>query len=567
MAAHLSRDSYSSVLRSATRICVVVGVAVSMLFAGPLGQGSTAATAGATVNWESYGSDPGGMHYSSATQITPGTAARLQLAWKFALSNTYGTRIESTPIVAGGRLFVTGADRYVYALDPVSGRLLWRTDAAPGKFGFTNRGVAYGDGKVYVATGDVQLVALNAASGAVVWRQQIADVPSGSGLSETMAPLYDRGRVIIGITLNEQAGRGFVASYDASTGRQIWRFLTVPGPHDPGGSTWPAGDAYLTGGGAVWMTPVADPALNLIYVNVGNPVPDYLGFTRAGANLYTDSIVALHADTGTLAWYFQEVHHDLWDYDPSSPAVLLTLYQGKTPVPALIEAGKTGYLYVLDRRTGKPLVPTPEKPVPVNLTFQHPSPTQPEPQNEPFSPQCPAKGLFSPEGCIFTPPDFTPTLIAPGANGGASWAPVAYSPLAGLAYICANEQPFLEMATAAAGDANATLPSAPIKGQLVGYDVAKGKIAWSQKMSRVCFGGSAVTAGDVVFTGESTGKFDARDAATGRLLWQYTAPAGVDAAPSVYVADGREYVAVDVGGNSIVDVPHQNTLEVFALPK
>jgi len=561
----LRQDPVGRFLPRVVRACALLGLVACTLGSGTAPEGSRAATTGVTIDWGGFGGDPGSMRYSPATQITTGTAHALKLAWSLPMPSASGSRFESTPIVAGGRLFVSSADGAVYALDPVSGSLIWQSTAGVSRASATNRGVAYGDGNVYLATGDARLLALDAGTGAVAWSVQITPVPQGSNVGETMAPLYDRGRVIVGVSLGEAPGRGFVAAYAAGTGKQVWRFLTVPGPSDPGGNTWPAGTAYQTGGGAVWMTPAVDPALNLLYVPVGNPVPDYLGQDRAGANLYTDSIVALHADTGTLARYFQEVHHDLWDYDPSSPPVLLTLEQGILAVPALIEAGKTGWLYVLDRRTGRPLVPTPEKPVPAKPGYQYASPTQPEPQNQPFAPQCPAKGLFAVEGCIFTPPSDVPTLIAPGGNGGASWAPVAYSPRTGLAYICANEQPYLMSAEASFGDAFAILPSTPIKGNLVGYDVAKGRIAWSQPMSAVCFGGSAVTAGDVVFTGETSGKFDARDARTGQLLWQFTTKGGVDAAPAVYVAGGREYVAVDVGGNAIVDRPAANVLDVFTL--
>jgi alcohol dehydrogenase (cytochrome c) len=527
--------------------------------------GRHAAGPSPTVSWEYYGGDPGGTHYSPASLISSGNVSSLKLAWRFPIPNMNGSRFESSPIVAGGRLFITGADDTVYALDLASGRLLWRSTAGLTLSSPTNRGVAYGAGMVYVATGDARLIALDAASGRQVWMQQIITVPSGSGLGETMAPMFDRGRVIVGITLGEAAGRGFVASYDARTGKQAWRFYTIPAPKEPGGATWPGGTIFQTAGGAVWMTPVVDPALDLMYVNVGNPVPDYLGRDRAGLNLYTDSIVALHASSGTVAWYFQEVHHDLWDYDPASPPVLLNPRIGGHEVPAIIEAGKTGWLYVLDRRTGRPLVPTPEKPVPPGPAWQHAYPTQPESQNQPFSPQCPDTGLYRREGCIFTPPSDTPTLISPGGIGGASWVPVAYSPRTGLAYICANDRPYLETALASFGHAIATLPTAPVKGQLVGYDVAAGRVAWRQPMAAVCFGGSAATAGDLVFTGESGGQFSARDARTGRLLWHYVAEGGVDAPPSVAVAGGHEYVAVNVGGNAIVDQPIADILEVFTL--
>ena len=523
------------------------------------------------ADWPGYGGDGTNMRYSPAAQISTTNAGHLRLSWSFH-TGIAGPKasFEATPIVADGRMFVTAPDDEVYALDPVTGRLLWHfvprlePDAWPG---LINRGVAYGDGRVFLATLDARLIALDATTGRKLWQFQLD--PPAQSYFETMAPLYDRGRVIVGISGGDEGIRGFVAAFDARSGREDWIFDTIPAPNEPGGNTWPDNGSYRTGGGAVWMTPAVDPALNLIILCVANPSPDFNGAPRPGANLYSNSIVALHADTGKLAWYFQEVHHDLWDTDPASPPVLLTLRHGAQSIPAVIQAGKTGWLYVLDRRSGRPLVSTPERPVPPGVPWQHAWHTQPEPRSQPFAPQCPAPGLYPREGCIFTPPSDNPILIAPGQIGGSAWSPVAYSPRTGLAYIAANTYPMVRSTTPTSccfEHPPIALPDVHFQGALVGYDVARGRIAWRVPVTPLAYGGSAVTAGDVVFSGESAGYFDAHDARSGRLLWQYRTSAGVDAAPSVYVVGGREYVAVAAGGNEVIGSPRGDTLDVFALP-
>jgi len=540
----------------------------------PTATPTTPASAGAAatdVSWPVYGGDPTNQRYSPATQITPANVSTLKLAWSFHTGVWGpGTSFESTAVVAGGRLYITAPDDKVFALDPTTGNQLWHVtpkleaDAAPTRI---NRGVAYGDGRVYLATVDSRLIAYDAVSGKQEWSAQLAQ--SRKELFNSMAPQFVDGWVIVGLSAGEHEARGFLAAYDANTGKQVWRFITIPGPANPGGNTWPATTRYLAGGGPVWMTPAVDTSLGLIYFNVTNPSPDFNGSSRAGSDLYTDSIVAVHAATGKLAWYFQEVHHDLWDYDPASPDVLLTLTIGGSPVPAIIQAGKTGFLYVLDRRTGKPVVPTPERPVPGGEPWQHAWPTQPEPQNQPFAPQCPAAGQYPLETCLFTPPGTTPVLNAPGSLGGSAWSPVSYSPVTGLAYIEANTIPVLRSTTPTSccfGRSPRRIPNEPVSGSLEGYDVAGGRIAWLVPVQGAPFGGSTATAGGVVFSGESSGYFDAHDASNGSLLFHYATLAGADAAPSVYVADGREYVAISAGGNSILNSPRGDTLDVFTLP-
>jgi PQQ-dependent dehydrogenase (methanol/ethanol family) len=548
-------------------------LALALLVAPYAGTAHSASGASAAaVNWPGYNRGGSSMRYAPIDALTPATASKLRLAWTFHTGIvSQKTSFEATPVIAGGRLFIVAPNDMVFALNPTSGKLLWRFTpqlASNTRPSLISRGVAYGDGMVYLATVDDHLIALDAATGKQRWQFTLQD--PALGYFESMAPLFDRGRVIVGTSGSDSDIRGFVAAFDARTGRELWLFDTVPSPSQSGGNTWPNNGAYQHGGAAAWMTPAVDPTLNLIYVTVGNPSPVFNGAQRAGKNLYADSIVALQADTGRVVWYFQEVHHDLWDLDAASPAVLLTLHQGTKNIPAIIEVGKTGFVYVLDRRTGQPLVPTPERGVPSGPSWQHAWPTQPEPQNQPVSSQCPAKGLFAHEGCIFTPTSDTATLIAPGGIGGSAWSPVSYSPRTGLAYIAANTYPSVRQTTPTSCCFNVPppyLPAVQFKGVFMGYDVGRGKIAWSVPLPvpSLAFGGSAVTSGNVVIHGESTGYVDARNAANGKLLWRYKTGAGADAAPAIYAVNGVTYVAIAAGGNEVIGSPRGDTLYVFAL--
>ncbi|MGH2346812.1 MAG: pyrroloquinoline quinone-dependent dehydrogenase, partial [Chloroflexota bacterium] len=452
-----------------------------------------------------------------------------------------------------------------------SGHLLWRFSPhlSPNtRPSLLNRGVAYGDGMVYLATLDNHLIAIDAATGKQRWQFNLQD--PALGYFESMAPLYDRGRVIVGTSGSDSDIRGFVAAFDARTGHELWIFDTVPSPSEPGGDTWPNNGSYQHGGAAAWMTPAVDPALNLIYVTIGNPSPVFNGANRAGKNLYGNSIVALRANTGRVVWYFQEVHHDLWDLDAASPALLMTFQKGKQSIPAIVEVGKTGYVYILDRRTGKPLFPTPERGVPSGPAWQHAWPVQPKPKNQAISPMCPAPGLYAKQGCIFTPTSDTATLIAPGGIGGSAWSPVSYSPRTGLAYIAANTYPSVRRSTPTSccfEDPPIFLPNVQFRGAFIGYDVARGRIAWQVPLAApsLAFGGSAVTSGGVVIHGESAGYVDARDATNGKLLWRYHTGAGADAGPAIYAVGGATYVAIAAGGNEVIGSQRGDTLYVFTL--
>jgi PQQ-dependent dehydrogenase (methanol/ethanol family) len=476
-------------------------------------------------------------------------------------------------------MYLTGPQSQVYALDATTGKELWKyipkiqgLEALPLCCGQNNRGVAVGDGLVFVGQVDAKLTALDAQTGQVKWSIQVAD--PRAGYSETMAPVFYDELVYIGISGAEYEIRGFVTAYKADSGAQAWRFYTVPGPGQPGHESWPQNnDMWKYGGGSVWQVPAIDPSLGLMYIVVGNPSPDLDGSKRAGDNLFTESIVALDLKTGAYKWHYQEIHHDIWDYDTISPAVLFDVDVNGKMVKGLGQAGKTGWVYLLDRTNGKPIVPIGEKPAPQDAA-QHTSATQPYPQGDPFVPHaCPEKIANYPMGPIFSTFGSSPVLICPGANGGSEWSPSSYDPQTGLIYVCGIHQPQiwttkpeeLKPGTLRLGSAFITPPGGKTSGTFTAIDVRTNKIDWQKQWAQMCIGGSMTTAGGLVFAGEGNGNFDAYDAKSGTRLWQFQTRAGANAPAGTYEVDGVQYVAVASGGNFQLDSPRGDTLWVFSL--
>ena len=473
--------------------------------------------------------------------------------------------------------------------------------------GPASRGVAVAYGKVFIGTVDARLIALDAASGKPVWDVAVAtdegptesvgqldagkaatrpSATGSTGIGVNMAPLVVDGKVIVGITgvgyglhLEAEtpnapvgtvvgfAGRygrpGFYAAFDAQTGRRVWQFDTVPAsgwegsfrsttpdgvalPRDPAREQAELGkypDAARYGGGSAWTTPAYDAVSGLLYVGIGNPSPQMDDRSRPGDNLYTVSLAALDAGTGTLKWHFQQVPHDLWGYDVASPPLLFELPTDKGPVAAVGQASKLGWFYAHERRSGA-------------LLFK--------------------SEAFVPQENLFAAPTAEGTRIAPGAVGGASWSPVAFDPASGLAYVAAAHIPIRytlrEIAGTKGGEALRYTELKPVDepnwGTLTAIATREGgRIRWQQRTDKPLIGGVLATAGGLVFTGEGDGFFDAFDAATGERLWRFQCGAGVNAPPVTYEVDGVQYVAVAAGGNSLFGYKSGGALIVFALQR
>jgi len=531
--------------------------------------------------WPTYGGEPSGQHHSPLGQINEKNVSTLKGAWKFqtgVFSNF--TSFESAPVVDGDTLYVTDPHSAVYALDATTGAKRWAyvpqyptLNKLPLCCSQNNRGAAVGGGKVYVAQLDAKLTALDQTTGNVVWSTPLGD--STKGYSATSAPLYDDGRVYVGVSGGEFGIRGHFSAYDAATGKMLWRFYTVPAPGVAGHETWPKGDSWRSGGSGTWTPPVLDRSLGLVYFVTGNPSPDLNGHNRGGDNLYSDSIVALDINNGELRWYFQEVHHDIWDTDPSSPPVLFDLTTDGKTVPALAQAGKVGWVYLLNRVTGKPLLPIVERPVPQSV-WQKTALTQPYVTGDSFVPQTcnEQQGEFPLATSIFPPPTpGHPVQRCPGGNGGSEWSPVSHDPQTGFLFVCGIDEPEIFAVHSAyeapgkerLGSIWSRYPGAKYEGTLTAMDPHTNKIAWQVKTPNMCIGGSLATAGGLVFLGDGDGTFSAYSTRSGERRWSFQTGAGVNAPPITYAVNGKQYVAVASGGSWQLNFPRGDTLWVFSL--
>jgi len=553
-------------------------------------------------DWITNGGSTMNQRYSPLDQIDTDSVKQLKGVWlthlrKSATAAKYSA--EGQPLEYDGVIYVpTGADD-VFAVLADTGEILWEYKANLDQTistvccGWDNRGVALGDGKVYVGRLDGTLVALDQRTGTQAWKTTV--VPWQKGGTITSAPLYYDGLVITGVSGGEFGIRGRVTAYDADTGKEVWRFNTIPGPGEKGHDTWPQdNDAWKHGGAPVWQTPAVDPELGLLFFSTGNAANDLNGSQRAGDNLFTSSIVAIDAKTGKYRWHFQEVHHDIWDYDAPSPVVLFD-HDGQKGIG---EPSKTGWLYLLNRETGKPLVPIKEREVPQS-SFQRTSRTQPFPSNAPFVEhqisdqsfaqvsklaKAAAKGKAPVKvvngKTIFTPPEHDHyTVVTPGAQGGNNWPPSSYNPDTNMFYVCAQSTAMAAIAGTAEAEAKqgdvaqanfgsifAATGFAKNPGTLTAIEATTGVIKWQRHwVGDSCYSGTTTTGGNLVFVGRNNGELQAYDARNGDLLWHFQTGAGANTTVTVFQRNGKEYLVFYAGGNSLAGTPHGDNLWLFGL--
>jgi alcohol dehydrogenase (cytochrome c) len=489
-------------------------------------------------NWTSYNGDYSGRRYSSLQHINTSNVARLKAAWVFHPGNSQN--LEVTPVVVRGLMFITSSND-VFALDARTGRQLWHyhrpvssgllDDAAAHK----NRGVGVWQDSVFVETDDAHLLKLDARSGNLLWDVEFADKTKHYGA--TSAPLVVKDTIVVGTSGGDSGVRGFVAAYDAATGKPKWRFWTIPGPGEFGSASWP-GDSYLHGGGTAWMPGTYDPQLNTLYWTTSNAAPDFVGDSRPGDDLYTACVLALDADTGKLKWYFQFTPHDVYDYDATETPVLLDAEESGTIRHLLVQANRNGYFYVLDRTNGKFLRATPfvEK-----LNW--------------------ATGIGAAGRPILSGriPTLEGTKICPGIDGATNWFSPSYSPDTGFFYVMALESCDLFLAKPkefVKGETfyntGTTLPPGErMQKILLALSVADGKRVWSypQVGPGNSWGGTLTTAGGLVFFADDSNSFEAADAKTGRALWHFNTGQLMRASPMTYSVAGVQYVAIAAGSD------------------
>jgi quinohemoprotein ethanol dehydrogenase len=535
------------------------------------------------TDWATNGGTLSNQRFSALQQINRSNVGGLKAKWRTHLGSGGAAQYsgQAQPIVVNGIIYITTGASDVFAVNAESGGILWRFDANLDAArvhvccGWVNRGVAVGDGRIYAGLLDARLVALDQLTGRVLWSVQAEDPLKGYSI--VSAPLFYDGMVITGFGGGDMGVRGRVKAYDAKTGKLRWTFYTIPAPGEPGHDSWPAdSDAWKYGGAPVWQTPAVDPELGLVYFSTGNAAPDFNGSTRKGDNLYTSSILALDLKTGAYRWHFQQVHHDIWDYDSPNPVILFEApYEGRLR-KGIAQVSKTGWIYLLDRETGKPLIGIEERPV-LQDARQHTAATQPYVIGDSVVPQ---EMDFAPEGFelvnkgrIFTP--FWDKMLIYKPQMAVNWPPSSYDPETNRMFVCGIDhvassiadlksfyEPTFQGMYLGGGGAN---PGVARRGIFSAVDLKTNRIVWQQQWSSSCFNGTLATKGGLIFVGRSDGRFTALDSSNGNRLWQFQTDAGVAASASTFMNQGKQYVVVLSAGTMYGGGKKGDSLWLFAL--
>ncbi|MES2626527.1 MAG: PQQ-dependent dehydrogenase, methanol/ethanol family [Pseudomonadota bacterium] len=502
-------------------------------------------------NWLSYSRTLDNQRHSLLDQVNTETVKELELQWVWQAQSL--EKFEATPLVVDGVLYTVQAPNDVIALDAATGRIFWTYSHEPSPArtccGRVNRGLAIVGDTLFMGTVDAHLLAIDAKSGQLLWDTQVADATAQ--FSITMSPTVIGDKVYIGTAGGDMGIRAFVAAYDVKTGAELWKFHTIPAPGEFGNDTW-SGDSWMKGGGGIWNAAAYDEEANLLYWGTGNPAPDWDGRTRLGDNLYTDSVIALDADTGALKWHYQFTPHDELDYDSTQVPVLVDMDWKGSPRKLMLWANRNGVMYVLDRLTGEFLTGKPY----VAVNWMDGFDDKGRPHRTPGM-------LPSPEG----------TLIRPHVHGATNWAPPAFSPETGYFYVAhwedsgimAIEGQFPQAVginTRQTTMGDVTLEpffntADEASGMIAAYDPRTLERVWGYSLGNITWGGVLSTAGDLVFGGGKDGYFVALDAKTGELLWKVALGGQVNAGPMTYAVNGKQYVAIAAG----------TALFTFALPE